>query len=117
MPRGSIIYTQLFEKGAAEVAFPDVDNARQETQSSGRDILLFGARSCRHSDEFLDVRPDAGILPVFPLAHSCHLTRALDLGFFAIQRVPHPSWMNDQTAQMTKKCTTQKLLKSFHNSS
>jgi hypothetical protein len=50
---------------------------------------------------------DLGILPIFLLAHSSHLTQPLDVGLFpihksAIHRVRPPKWMNWQTAQVMK---------------
>jgi hypothetical protein len=64
------ISTQLFDKWATEVFLPHVQDLRRRIGYGGWGILLLDDCSCRHSEDFLDMCHDLGILPIFLPAYS-----------------------------------------------
>jgi hypothetical protein len=80
------ISTKLFDKRATEVFFPHVQDVRRRIGYGGWGILLLDGCSCHHSDDFLDMYHNLGILPIFLPADSSHLTEPPDVGLFAIHK-------------------------------
>ena len=99
--------TEIFERWAFEVFFPEMQRRRERYNYDGEILLILDGFGPHSSDEFLNGCTENGVIPLPIPPHSGDQTQMLDLGIFGVQktrmqRTRHDSELNKQTIQIMK---------------
>ena len=99
--------TEIFERWAFEVFFPEMQRRRERYNYDGEILLILDGFGPHSSDEFLNGCTENGVIPLPIPPHSSDQTQMLDLGIFGVQktrmqRMRYDSELNKQTIQIMK---------------